>query len=122
MRRQKTPGTSSRSHQAFIGGQARLGDEDAGVQPVEVGERLVDVGRAGEFREAEQHVDRLHHERVGVEEDDLLVVGELPQLELAEIVDRVVEGRLVALVEGRGAMQRLAAVALLEIGGDAAAG
>ena len=38
---------------------------------------------------------------------------ELPQFELAEIVDRIVEGRLVALVEGRGAMQRLAAVALL---------
>ena len=85
---------------------------------MEVGELLVDIGRAGEFREAEQHVDRLHHDGVGVEEDDFLVFGELPQLELAEIVDRVVEGRLVALVEGCGAVQRLAAVALAERLGD----
>ena len=79
---------------------------------MEIGERLIEIWRARKFRKAEEHVDRLHDERVGVEEDDLVVVGELPELELAKIVDRIVEGRLVALVEGRRAMQRLAAVAL----------
>ena len=81
---------------------------------MEVGERLIEVGRAGKFREVEERVDRLHDERVGVEENDLLVLGELPELELAEIVDGIVEGGLVALVEGRGAVESLAAVALLK--------
>ena len=42
----------------------------------------------------------LQHQSVGVEEDDALV-GELPEPELGEIVERGVEGGLLALGEGR---------------------
>ena len=84
------------------GGEGRRGGpggEDAGVEAAEVGEALVDVRGGGELGVVEQAVDGLQDEGVGVEEDHALV-GELPEPELDEVVERGVEGRLLALGEG----------------------
>ncbi len=88
------------------GGGVRAGGEDAGVEAAEVGEALVDVGGGGEFRVVEEPVDRPQDQRVGVEKDDALV-GELPEAELDEIVERGVESRLVTLGEGGAGVLRL---------------
>ena len=85
---------------------SRAGGEDAGVEAVEVGEALVDVGGGGEFRVVEEAVDAAQDQRVGVEEDDALV-GELPEAELDEIVERSVEGGFLALREGARRVLRL---------------
>ena len=90
----------------------RAGDEDAGVQAAEVGEALVDVGGGGELRVVEEPVDVPQHERVGIDEDAGFVVGQLPEPQLAEIVERGVEAGLAALGEGRLGMQPVAGVAV----------
>ena len=77
----------------------RAGGEDAGVEAAEVGEGLVDVGGGGELGVVEEAVDGFEDDGVGVEEDDALV-GELPEAELGEVVERGVEGGLLALGEG----------------------
>ena len=95
----------------------RAGGEDAGVEAAEVGEALVDVRGGGELGVVEQAVDGAQHQRVGVEEDDALV-GELPEAELDEIVERGVEGGLLALGEGRAGVLRAAGVGGVEgVGG-----
>ena len=85
------------------GRRGRAGGEDAGVEAAEVGEALVDVRGGGELGVVEQPVDGLQDEGVGVEEDDALV-GELPEAELDEVVERGVEGGLLALGEGGAAV------------------
>ena len=59
----------------------------------------------------------LQDEGVGVEEDDALV-GELPEAELDEVVERGVEGGLLALGEGGAGVLRAAGVGGVEgVGG-----
>ena len=99
------------------GGGRGAGGEDAGVEAAEVGEGLVDVGGGGEFRVVEEAVDRFQDDGVGVEEDDALV-GELPEAELDEVVERGVEGGLLALGEGGAGVLLAAGVGGVEgVGG-----
>ena len=105
VRRQKASGCVQRApaSRRRSAGDGR-GDEDAGVQPVEIGEALVDVRRCGKFRIVEIAVDILQHQRIGVDEDAALIFGQLPQPQLEEIVERRVEVRLFALGEGGSAV------------------
>lgn len=57
-----------------------LDDHDAGVEEVDV----VSGGR--HLREVEEEVEVAEYDDVGVDEDDLVVVGELPEAELAVVV------------------------------------
>ena len=82
----------------------RAGGEDAGIQPAEVGERLVDVGGRGELGVVEEAVDILQDKRVSVEEDRAGVV-QLPEAKFREVVERCVEEGLLPLREGCAVLQ-----------------
>lgn len=57
-----------------------LDDHDAGVEEVDV------VASGRHLREVEEEVEVAEYDDVGVDEDDLVVVGELPEAELAVVV------------------------------------
>lgn len=57
-----------------------LYDHDAGVEDGDV------VSHGGDLGEVEEEVEAAQHDDVGIDEDDLVVVGELPEPELAVVV------------------------------------
>ena len=116
MRFQNAAGGSRRREHPREGGGDRPGGEDPGVEPAEVGEAFVDVRRRGELGVVEQPVDVPQHDGVGVEEHHPLV-GELPQPELDEIVERRVEGRLLAFGEWGARVLLAARMGRVEGGG-----
>ena len=66
-------------HQKAERAVGRLDDHDAGVE-----ERAV-VPRGGNLRHPEEEIDVAEDEKVGVDEDDLVVLRELPEAELAVV-------------------------------------
>ncbi|MNL23713.1 hypothetical protein D3C87_1451150 [compost metagenome] len=92
----------------------RFGNEDAGIQTMKIGKVFIDIGGRGELRIAKQPVDVPENDRVRIDEHAAGIIRQLPEAQLAEIVERRMEGRLAALGEGRLVVDAAAGVALVE--------
>ena len=95
---------------------------------MEVGKALIDVGCCGKFGIGEIAVDVFQNQCVGIDEDAAVVFRQLPEPQLAEIIERRVEVWLAAFGKRGGMMDISAPMAFVEgarqwqeIGGDEAA-
>ena len=81
---------------------------------MKVGKALIDVGGCGKFGIGEKTVDVLQHQRVGIDEDAAVVFRQLPEPQLAEVVERRVKVGFAALGERGSVMNILAAMTFVE--------